>query len=171
MLQADVAILEEPEHLTWFHHGRRYTEKFQHVIGIMHTNYIGALRAHPSHAEKCFSTPRIPECQLPSIVLLPCSSKGSEEACERCLVLQGCSSLQENGPTHRYKIQCCAWCADYVRRGGTGNAGGPLAARIVGIANRRMCDIHCHKVHCMLCPCPPLWSDLSGCPCLYLCIY
>jgi len=75
MLQADVAILEEPEHLTWFHHGRRYTEKFRHVIGIMHTNYV-----------------------------------------------------------------------DYVRRGGAGNAGGPLAARIVEVANRRMCDIHCHKV-------------------------
>ena len=45
-----MAILEEPEHLTWFHHGRRYTEKFQHVIGIMHTNYIGALKQHPSHA-------------------------------------------------------------------------------------------------------------------------
>ena len=74
VLQADVAILEEPEHLTWFHHGRRYTEKFRHVIGIMHTNYV-----------------------------------------------------------------------DYVRRGGAGNAGGPLAARIVAVANRRMCDIHCHK--------------------------
>ena len=104
VLQADVAILEEPEHLTWFHHGRRYTEKFRHVIGIMHTNYV-----------------------------------------------------------------------DYVRRGGAGNAGGPLAARIVAVANRRMCDIHCHKAghpatlpharpcsaHCTLHPC--ITSPSSTC--------
>ena len=52
LLQADVAILEEPEHLTWFHHGRRYTEKFRHVLGILHTNYIGKLRSG-NHTASC----------------------------------------------------------------------------------------------------------------------
>lgn len=48
--EADVCILEEPEHLNWFRaSGSNWSKKFTHVVGVIHTNYVHYTTADTSH--------------------------------------------------------------------------------------------------------------------------
>ena len=50
----DIAILEEPEHLNWYHYGKRWNDKFNRVVGVVHTNYLEYIKTKKNKALQVF---------------------------------------------------------------------------------------------------------------------
>jgi len=48
----DLCILEEPEHLSWYHAGGRWGDYYGYVVGVLHTDYMQYARAEGKDA-KC----------------------------------------------------------------------------------------------------------------------
>lgn len=68
----DVLILEEPEHLCWYHEGGRWPQLFAHVIGVVHTNYDAYLKAMTY--EGLLSAPAVRDSLFFSFTSLVCSA-------------------------------------------------------------------------------------------------
>jgi len=71
----DALILEEPEHLCWYHHGSRWVNLFSHVVGIVHTNYQDYIIAPGS------SSPMVP-AQMKEFVIFAVSSLVCSAYCD-----------------------------------------------------------------------------------------
>ncbi|KAK4345829.1 hypothetical protein RND71_036005 [Anisodus tanguticus] len=51
---ASIGILEEPEHLDWYRHGKHWTDQFNHAVGIIHTNYLEYFKRENDGALQAF---------------------------------------------------------------------------------------------------------------------
>ena len=87
--ERDVVILEEPEHLNWYHHGKRWNDEYSHVVGIAHTNYLQYARLNnkgtPGEIKEGFTRVRrgpsllcdeLPTLRTPPDGFAPSASRG-----------------------------------------------------------------------------------------------
>ncbi|KAJ8534070.1 hypothetical protein K7X08_007394 [Anisodus acutangulus] len=51
---ASIGILEEPEHLDWYRHGKHWTDQFNHAVGIIDTNYLEYFKRENDGALQAF---------------------------------------------------------------------------------------------------------------------
>jgi digalactosyldiacylglycerol synthase len=65
-------ILDEPEHLNWYHHGAQWTDVYKHVVGVVHTNYGYYSRYEERSGGAGDIPPRVRELIMTSLNALVC---------------------------------------------------------------------------------------------------
>lgn len=122
----DVAILEEPEHLSWFNRSFRWSLEFNHVIGAIAVNNQCTAVVKPGLTAHC------PVCRDHAHQLCRLRTAGRRSACP---------IAQSQSEVYHTMARCL--CESSSRLPGSA---GIVGAQVMRKSTEWLTRIHCHKV-------------------------